>query len=440
MQLFRRFLEDVEKIKKGEARTFDSSLLTLGSKNDWQSVVRLLESKGFVVAAVTKNFPTGVYCAEGITDKGTLIGWKLDMEKPESLLVTNLGWPFCSQRPEAPRINEGGLKFVPHHVMGVFLGTNGDWGKPLYLPSGRLSVFVADTAGIQYGQSGFEGCMTMRDKDGHIWSYRLDQNAQRFTKTIASLDLPELPTALSEKMMRSVVAYNKDYIPSNEEGKLYIRPSVAGLSGGLGLIVPEYYIVTVEIAAFGNYLPDSIKVEGLKYIHRPPSGANKIAPNYGASFKIKHGVKDREYNDYLSFDESGNAEEVSTCAIAFIDQEGNYIFPPVQGEIDDKERHILPSITRKSTIEILEKNGETVVVRDIHFDEISKMKGAFTMGNAVGILHVSDICLKASKEDKGVVIDFNTEVIRHKIFALRDKIYTARVGQLSGFEDWAVKV
>lgn len=439
MDIYKQFISDVRGTKKGGQSSFSVELLPNSASTAWAATVRLLESEGFVIAAVTENFPTGVYCAEGM-ENGKLKGWGLEVEIPTKIIVTNLGWPFVSQKPQAPRINEGGLKFVPHHVMGIFIGTGGDWGKPLYLPSGRISVFVADTAGIQYGQSGFEGCMTMRDGDENIWSYRLDQNAKRFTKTVESLDLPMLEATLLEKMIRSIVACNQDYVPKNEEGKLYIRPSVSGLSGGLGLIVPEYYIVTVEVAAFGNYLPESIAVEGLKYIHRPPSGANKIAPNYGASFKIKHGVKDRGYNDYLSFDELGNVEEVSTCAVAFIDANGNYIFPPVQDEIDDKERHILPSITRKSTIEVLRKNGETVEVRDVSFDEVSAMKGIFTMGNAVGILHVSKICMRSSRTDKGIVIDFNSDEIRKTIFTLRDKIYAARVGQLEGFEDWAVRV
>ncbi len=440
MNNYTDFYEQARLTPQYQTKNFEVSLCPKGNDLNWTAMVRLLESEGFVVAATTAKFPTGVYCAEGLTENGKLKGWKLETEIPEKIVVTNLGWPFCSRKPEAPKINDGGLKFVPHHVMAVFVGHDNGWEQVLYLPSGQITTFVADTSGIQYGQSGFEGCMTMRDKVGSVYTYRLDQNAKRFSKTVDSLDLPSFSATDHETAIRQVVAYNQDYVPSNEDGKLYIRPSVLGLNGGLGLIVPEHYLVTVEIAAFGNYLPESITVEALKSIHRPPSGSNKIAPNYGASFKIKHGVKARGYNDYLSFDHEGNVEEVSTCAVAFIDEVGNFVFPPVQDEIDQKERHILPSITRKSTIEVLKSLGKTVVVRDVPFTEIPKMKGVFTMGNAVGVLHVSKICLRRDVEDEGTVLDFNTPEIREKIFSIRDKIFQARVGQLPGFENWAVKV
>ena len=433
------FVSEAKKTELGGFQNFSVGLLSKENSTEWEMVVRMLESKGFVVAAVTENFPEGVYCAEGLKN-GTLQGWGLEKEIPTKIIVKNIGWPFLSQKPEAPKTEIQGLKFVPHHVMAIFIGKNGAWGKPLYVPSGRLSLSVADTSGIQYGQSGFEGCMVSRDDQSTIWAYRLNKNALRFEKTSQALDLPSFDPVMHEKSMRQVVSYNKAYVPESSEGKLYIRPSICGLSGGLGVIVPDFYVATIEIAAFGNYLPESIKVEALKYIHRPPTGASKIAPNYGGTYKIKHGVKERGYNDFLSFDIEGNAEEVSTCAVGFVNEAGDFIIPPVQDEIDDKDRHILPSFTRESTIEILKKSGENVIVRDVPFDEVKKMKAIFTMGNAVGVLHVSEICMRETVNDLGEVIDMNDDSVREKIFSIRDKIYKARVGQLEGFEDWAVEI
>jgi|GEM_PF-6833665 len=438
MDKYSDFINKVRDISLNNQKTFSADIIPQEEDIEWTATLRLLESEGFIVAAVTDKFPTGVYCVEGLTNEGKLKGWKLENEIPKELIVTNIGWPFLSKKPEAPLTNIQGLKVVPHHVMVVSFCREGSWTKSVFIPHGSLSVMVADTTGIQYGQSAFEGACAMRNDQGQVFGFRLDQNSTRFDKSIRSLDLPRIDIQAMKQVIEDVISYNADYVP--QDGKLYIRPSVSGLNGGLGIIVPETSIITIEIAAFGNYLPESIAVEGLKYVHRPPSGANKIAPNYGASFKIKHGVKDRGYNDYLSFDEEGNVEEVSTCAVGFIDEVGDFIIPPVQDEIDNKDRHILPSITRKSTIEILKTFGKNVIIRDVSFDEVKKMKGMFTMGNAVGVLHVSKLCMRKTADDQGEIIDMNDEVIRDKIFDIRDKIYKSRVGELEGFEHWAKKI
>lgn len=429
----------------GKTATLDVSIIPTDAQPqailEWKQVVRFLESEGKVLCATTEKNPEGTYIAEGLTSERTLKGWGLENEKPTGLLLKNIGWSFCSKKPEAPNVNEIGLKLKPHYSMAVILGNKKTgWGDVLHVPSGAFSLMIADTAGIQYGQSAFEGACAMRNGKEEIFGFRLDQNAHRFMESIASLDLPVPDEKTIHKAIEKTIQYNAAYVPNGGTGKLYIRPSVSGLSGGLGVIVPDYFLITIEVAAFGDYLPASIRVEGRKDISRPSTGSTKIAPNYGGSYKIKHGVKERGFDDYLSFDTHGNVEEVATCAAGFLDQNGVFVFPPVRNEIDELPRNILPSITRKSTIEILQKTGEKVEIRDIHFSELSKMQCMFTMGNAVGILYVSEVCLKNNEEDKGEHIYYTDESVRQKIYDLKDKLYMARVGSLEGFEDWVKKI
>ncbi len=435
----REFLAVAEKTELYEKVFTDISVVKDSDFIDWEMAVRYLESKGFVIGAVTKNFPEGVYISEGL-ENNKLKGWGLENEIPEKLVIQNIGKSFKTLKPEAPETEIQGLKLVPHHTMGILFCHKDQWQKVLYVPYGVLGLAIADTTGIQYGQSAFEGCCAMRNKNSEIFGYRLDENSKRFDTSIKSLDLAGINIPEVEAMIEKTISYNKQYVPKNKAGKLYIRPSVSGLNGGLGIILPDFSVITVEVAAFGDYLPESIKVEGIKSICRPSTGSNKIAPNYGASFKIKHGVKDRGYNDFLSFDKDGNTEEVASCAIGFIDENNNFVIPPVLNEIDKKERNILPSITRKSVIEILKSFGEKVIIRDVPFDEIQKMKGCYTMGNAVGVLKVSHLCLKNNTQEKGEILNFDTPEITEKIFSLRDKVYAARTGDLKGFESWAKKI
>lgn len=434
------FAREARGIEEGKEQFFSVDLLKNVDNFAWNQVVRSLESDGFVVGAVTENFPTGVFVADGLHEKGQLQGWGLEEEIPEKIVVKNLGWSFRSERPAEPR-TDGGLILVPHHVMAIsFCRDKQNWEDFMFVPWGKILISVADTAGIQYGQGGFEGCMAMRNDAGKIFGYRLDQNAIRFDKTTKSLALPGFDPVWHEANMRKVVGFNRAYVPKLGEGKLYIRPSVSGLNGGLGVTVPDTSVVTIEVAAFGDYLPESIRIEGRKDIQRPPTGVSKIAPNYGGTFKIKHGVKARGFHDYLSFTEEGMAEEVATCAVGFLDAKGTYVFPPVQDEIDKKKRNILPSITRRSVIEVLKKTGEDVEIRDVDFEEVKKMKGIFTMGNAVGALRVSEICMKENEVDPGELIAFDDKKVVGKIVALREKLYASRMKKLEGFEDWAREI
>lgn len=427
----------------GESVVIDASIIPNDSDEkailEWKKTIRFLESEGKVVSATSKDFPKGTYISEGLLADGHMKGWRLETQTPQEVIITNIGWAFHSKKPEAPNVKEIGLKLKPHHTMAVMIGTKkSGWGPVHFVPSGAFSVMIADTAGIQYGQSAFEGACAMRNKNETVFGFRLNQNAHRFIESIASLDLPTPNEEIIKDAIEKTISFNKEYVPAYKEGKLYIRPSVSGLSGGLGVIVPDYFIITIEVAAFGDYLPASIRVEGRKDIARPATGSTKIAPNYGGSFRIKHGVKARGFDDYLSFDHEGNVEEVATCAAGFLDKNGDFIFPPVQNEIDTKHRNILPSITRKSTIEILKRHGKNVIVRDIHFSELEKMQCMFTMGNAVGILYVSELCLKNDENDAGQTISYTSEDAKNTIYELKDQLYASRMGDLKGFEDWVV--
>lgn len=433
-----KIIEKALETKINESQKIDLDVLKNLSNQEWECCVRYLESKGFSVALETKNFPEGIYIAEGLDENKKPKGWKLENEELISIIIKNIGLPLLSKKPEEPNIEKGGIDLIPFYNMAIIVGNNEKWEKPQIIPASAFSMIIGETTCIQYGQSAFEGCCSMKNENNEIFNFRIGENAKRFKKSINFLGFPDIDEKLIESLINKVVKLNKNYVP--EKGKLYIRPSVNGLDKGLGLNPPAHQIITIEIAAFSDYLPESIKIEGLKNVSRPNTGSNKVAPNYGASFNIKKGVKQRGYSDYLSFTKDGLVEEVSTCAVGFIDQEENFVFPPVINEIDKKPRNILPSITRKSVIDILKKQGKSVVIRDVHADEIKKMKDMFTMGNAVGILKINEICLKENFEDNGEITIFNNPDTTQIIKTIKDDLYQARTGNLQGFEHWVEKI
>lgn len=436
MSHYQNFIEKAKKTPLGEAAQFSLNILpTEEQKDEWKMAVRYLESEGFAVSLITENFPDGVYIADGLKN-GKVQGWKLEEEISKTIKVQNIGWPYVSRMPEGPDLENMGIDVVPFYTMAVLFGTPEGWRKFMYIPAGSFSVTFSETTCIQYGQSAFEGACAMRDEEGNIFGFRLDQNSKRFCKSNDFLGFPKLNAKEIESAIQNVISKNAAYVPQN--GKLYIRPSVNGLDKGLGLNPPAHQVVTIEIAAFGDYLPESITVEGLRNISRPETGDNKVAPNYGASYNIKGGVKKRGYNDYLSFTKDGHVEEVSTCAVGFITEKEEFVFPPVIGEIDEEKRNILPSITRKSVIEILKAQGKNVIIRDVHYTDIPKMKAMFTMGNAVGILRVTKICIKENFEDSGQIVKFDESMLE-VIRGMKANLFAARMGNLEGFEEWVWK-
>jgi len=441
-----KFISECLKIQKSDSQKFDLNTVKKTKNLDWELAVRYLESKGFSVGVVTDKNKYGVFIAEGFDEKNKLKGWGLADHIPEKIIIKNIGFSLKSEKPEAPDTKIQGLKVVPTHSIGVLFGTkeNG-WENIQYIPASSFALSIMNTGAIQYGQSAFEGACAMKNEKNEVFAYRLDQNTIRFNKSIQAIGLPEIKISDVQEMIAQTISLNTNYVPHLGDGQLYIRPSVAGLTGALGIIAADTFVITVEVAAFGSYIPTSIKVEGLKYVSRPDSGTSKIASNYSVAVKIKQGVKSRGYSDYLSYDRNGNVEEVSSCAVAFINKNNEFVFPPVQDEIDSKDRHILPSITRYSIIELLKRQGDIVIVRDVNALEVKNMKAMFTMGNAVGVVEVSELSVKATKEDAENNIEeekilFSDEDSSQIISQIRKDLFSARIGNLKGFEDWTEKL
>ncbi len=441
-----KFISECLEIQKSASKTFDLDIVKQSNNLNWEVSVRYLESRGFSIALITDKNEYGVFIAEGFSENNKIKGWGLEHHIPKKIIVKNIGFPLKSEKPQAPDTKIQGLKVVPTHSIAVLFGTKKDgWGSVEHIPASSFSLSIMNTGAIQYGQSAFEGACAMKNAQNEVFGFRLDKNTERFNKSIQAIGLPAINEKIVKEMIEENIKNNADYVPSLGDGQLYIRPSVAGLTGALGIVAADTFVITVEVAAFGSYIPTSIKVEGLKYIHRPYSGTSKIAPNYSVAVKIKQGVKLRGYSDYLSYDVNDNVEEVSSCAVAFIDENNNFIFPPVQDEIDKKERHILPSITRYSIIELLKFQKKNVIIRDVHASEVKKMKAMFTMGNAVGVVAVSELSVKntrenAEKNSADETIFFTDKKYQEIIVRIRENIFSARTGDLENFEKWSVKL
>lgn len=422
----------------GTTKFFASSVLV---DPNWTMQVRALESEGISVAVEGGDTPSQrLFVAE--TDNGALKGFDLGNQKIEQVICTNIGLSHRSVPSEPTQSHVPGLPYVPHHTMALFLCQDTDKGLydgPFFLPSSEIGLFLADNTNIQYGQGGFEGASAMYDDDANICMFRLQAGCERFAKTAKAVCLPPLNVGRCKQAILDTVAANKSYIPK-KNGKLYIRPFIMGTRGGFGASPAKQCLVGIEVAAFGCFFGGKVKLQGLKDVFRPITGADKVSGNYTDSFARKKSVRALGYNDYLSFDKNGNVEEVSTCSVGFVKVLGNgaieYHFSPVREDAPDPAEadtyHSLDSITRRSLIEMLRRTQKKVFVRDIHGSELVEFGGMFTMGNAAGVTQVQqvDLCASIHAEVETAIV-FNDSESDKVIQDLKDRLYSARRGQLT---------
>ena len=438
----------------------------------WGAAVRLLEADGFSVAAVTDGAPHGRFAAQ-LAD-GKLTGWEAPQTPITRLNITNTGIPMMSAAPEAPKYTEPGLHYTHVNNMAVAHYKEGEWSKTFVVPSSRIALQGANTTALQYAQSAFEGGVAKTDLEsvegieggdgvtaqlddqGNVTLFRVEENAKRMTESVLAMGGPEMDPEQVRQSIMETVQCNLKYIKPGQN--LYIRPYVIGTRGGAGANAAKEYIFAVEVWSFGDYFKSpkqgGIKLEGRRDRHRPATGADKVGPNYAPLFKAKKEAKERGYNDILSFDEDGNVEEVSSCAMYFIergeDDKLTLITPVVRNDEPDsekaKKRHSLNSITRRSVKDLAEALGIKVEIRDISHSEIPTLVGCFTVGSAAGITRVEEIDIKTSALDTNAV---NCNFSDRKAIALTQQLYetliAARTGTLTDprlikFNTWATKI
>lgn len=80
------------------------------------------------------------------------------------------------------------------------------------------------SAVLHYAQEIFEGLKAYRAPDGGALMFRPDANARRFNQSADRMAMPHLPEALFLESVKQLVRVERDWIPSDAGGSLYLRP------------------------------------------------------------------------------------------------------------------------------------------------------------------------------------------------------------------------
>jgi len=154
------------------------------------------------------------------------------------------------------------LGFYAHETKSMFKAiytAEKKWQVEGLIPYGNVSMSPASTI-LNYGQGIFEGTKAYRTSKDRVAGFRIEENAARFASSSERLCIPQLPEGLFLNAVQEVVKDNSDFLPTQEQGSLYIRPLAYGDGPMLGVKASDDYTFLVYATPVGSYFKSGLKM------------------------------------------------------------------------------------------------------------------------------------------------------------------------------------
>lgn len=284
-----------------------------------------------------------------------------------------------------------GKVFSDHMLVADY--RDGGWQEPEIVPYGAFQVDPATTA-LHYAQSIFEGMKAYRNIHGKPVLFRPQENFERMNRSAERMVMPAIPESLFLDGIKELVRLDIDWIPTQEDSSLYIRPLMFANDDFIGVKPSDAYKFVIFTCPVGQYYSEPVKLWVTReFIRAAPggTGAAKAAGNYAASYYAAKEAQDKGYHNVLWLDaiEHRFIEECGTMNMFFV-IDGVAVTPELSGTI-------LPGVTRDSVLTLLGDMDTEVQVRRVSIDEIQdaydagKLDEAFGAGTAATISPVIEI-------------------------------------------------
>ncbi|MFI3312873.1 MAG: branched-chain amino acid aminotransferase [Eubacteriales bacterium] len=275
--------------------------------------------------------------------------------------------PNPAEKPDENALGFGKI-FTDHMVIAEYKQGVG-WRNLRIVPFGTIPMHPA-AAVFHYGTEIFEGLKAYRTADGKIQMFRPDENAKRMNNSARRMCLPTFDEDDFVEALRAFVELEQDWIPSAPGTSLYLRPFMFANDPYLGVHAPEDVIFMIIASPVGSYFPNGMQPIKIMIENsdvravRGGTGEAKCGGNYAASNRAGHRAEKHGYSQVLWLDgiHQKYIEEVGAMNIMF--KIGDTITTPALSG------SILPGITRKSALALLEHQGIKVCERAITIDEI----------------------------------------------------------------------
>jgi len=327
-----------------------------------------------------------------------------------------------------------GKYFTDHMLVADY--ENGKWQTAEIMPYQPLTLDPS-LAVFHYGQAIFEGIKAYRSQDGSIKIFRPHDNFKRFNASAVRMQMPEVPEHIFMDGLKALISIDRDWVPSNENHSLYIRPFMISSDAAIGVRPSEKYKFLIILSPTGPYYATPMRIYAEeKYVRAVPGGIGfaKAAGNYGAVLYPSAEAHKKGYDQVLWMDayEHKYVQECGTMNAFFI--LGDTVITPGL-----EEGTILAGVTRDSVITVLKEMGFVVEERPLSIDEIitahkaGQLKEIFGTGTAATIALIKELKYK----DYEMIFDVNQWTIAP---AVREKIDAIRYGSQPDTHNWLLPV
>lgn len=247
-----------------------------------------------------------------------------------------------------------GFDYIKTDFRYSALYENGEWSAGSLISDEQI-VIHEGAPSLHYAQQCFEGMKAQTTADGSVCLFRPALNWERMNATAPRLLIPSVPEELFLNAIAETVRANYPWIPPYGSGAaLYVRPMLIGVGENLGLKPAEKYEFRVFVSPVGPYYKNSgmavISLAVSKFDRAAPNGTGKYkaGANYAGGLLATLNAQDLGANEALYLDSAQNR---------YIDEAGSaniVIFTKDQKLITPSSEAILPSITRRSVMELAE--------------------------------------------------------------------------------------
>ena len=296
------------------------------------------------------------------------------------------------------------------------------------------NITLNECAGVfQYCQACFEGLKAYTTEDGRIVCFRPDLNAARMADSARRLEMPVFPEDRFVKAVEEVVKANAAWVPPFGSGAtLYIRPYMIATNPVIGVKPADEYQFRIFVTPVGPYFkggakPLTIKVSDFDRAAPNGTGHIKAGLNYAMSLHpiVQAHKEGFDENMYLDPGTRTKVEETGGANFIFVTKDNKFVTP--------KSDSILPSITRRSLMEVAEKYlGLTVEHREVFFEELKDFAECGLCGTAAVISpvgkiydHGKEICFPSGMEEMGPTT--------RKLY---ETLTGIQMGEIEGPEGW----
>lgn len=289
---------------------------------------------------------------------------------------------------------------------------------------------------LQYAQTCFEGLKAYTTKEGKIVCFRPDLNADRMADSCARLEMPQFPKEKFIQAVFDVVKANKDWVPPFGSGAtLYIRPYMFGSNAVIGVKPADEYQFRILVTPVGPYFkggvkPITVRISDLDRAAPHGTGDIKAGLNYAMSL---HNIVDAHNNGFAENMYTDPAthtfiEETGGANILFVTKDGKLVTP--------KSTSILPSITRRSLVQVAMDLGIEVEERPVNKNELSDFVEVGLCGTAAVISPIGKIV----DHDKEILIPSGMESMGPVLTKLRETLTGIQMGEIEDKHNWVYTI